>query len=147
MNLVDSDRQWFKARVGLDARETPREHAFCAHSILGEEVVVVEDATADERFARNPLVTSEPRIRFYVDAPLIDREGLALRTLCVIDRKPRALPPAKHKALQALARQVISQLELRRASADLAAVLSDVKTLRGLLPICSHCKKIHNDTD
>ena len=146
MTLVDTDRQWFKARLGLDALETPREQAFCAHTILGEDVMVVEDATADERFAHNPLVTAAPHIRFYAGAPLIDRDGFALGSLCVIDRKPRALAPEQNKALQALARQIISQLELRRVSADLAEALTDIKTLHGLLPICSHCKGIRNDT-
>ena len=146
MSLVDTDRQWFKARLGLDATETPREQAFCAHTILGDDVMVVEDATADARFAHNPLVTAEPHIRFYAGAPLIDRAGFALGSLCVIDRKPRPLAPEQNKALQALARQIISQLELRRASADLVEALSDIKTLRGLLPICSHCKGVRNDT-
>lgn len=146
MTLVDTDRQWFKARLGLDATETPREQAFCAHAILGDNVMVVEDATADERFAHNPLVTAEPNIRFYAGAPLIDRAGFALGSLCVIDRKPRPLAPEQNKALQALARQVVSQLELRRTSADLAQAVTDIKTLRGLLPICSHCKGVRNDT-
>ena len=145
MTLVDTDRQWFKARLGLDETETPREQAFCAHTILGTEVMVVEDATRDERFANNALVTAEPHIRFYAGAPLIDSEGNGLGSLCVIDRHPRPLSPEQSKALQALARQIISQLELRRASADLANALTDIKTLRGLLPICSHCKGVRND--
>ena len=146
MTFVDTDRQWFKASLGLDATETPREEGFCAHTILGADVMVVEDATLDERFAQHALVTGDPLIRFYAGAPLIDREGFALGSLCVIDRKPRPLAPEQNKALQALARQIISQLELRRASADLAEALTDLKTLRGLLPICSHCKGIRNDT-
>ncbi len=145
MSLVDADRQWFKARVGLDAIETPREHAFCAHSILGNDVMVVEDATRDERFASNPLVLGDPRIRFYAGAPLIDAEGNALGTLCVIDRQPRPLTADQRKALEALARQIISQLEFRRVSADLAEAASEIRTLRGLLPMCSHCKGIRND--
>lgn len=146
MTLVDTDRQWFKARLGPATTETPREHAFCAHAILGTEVMVVEDATADERFAENPLVTSDPHIRFYAGAPLIDRDGYGLGTLCVIDRKPRKLSPEHNKALQVLARQIISQMELRQTSADLAAALTDLKTMHGLLPICSHCKGVRNDT-
>lgn len=145
MTLVDTDRQWFKARLGLDATATPREQAFCAHTILGTGVMIVEDATRDDRFANNPLVTADPHIRFYAGAPLIDGEGNGLGSLCVMDRQPRPLSPEQSKALQALARQVISQLELRRASADLAAALTDIKTLRGLLPICSHCKGVRND--
>lgn len=146
MSLVDTDRQWFKARVGLEANETPREHAFCAHTILGDEVMIVEDATADQRFADNPLVTADPHIRFYAGAPLIDREGLAIGSICVIDRKPRPLTSEQNKALQALARQIISQLEFRKTCAALVDALTEVKTLHGLLPICAHCKEIRNDT-
>ena len=145
MTLVDTDRQWFKARLGLDVTETPREQAFCAHTILGTEVMVVEDATHDARFENNPLVTAAPHIRFYAGAPLMDIEGNSLGSLCVIDSHPRQLSPEQSKALQALARQIISQLELRRASADLAEALTTIKTLRGHLPICSHCKGVRDD--
>ena len=145
MTLVDSDRQWFKARFGLDTPETPREHAFCSYTILGDEVMVVEDATLDERFADNPLVTGAPHIRFYAGAPLIDGAGNVLGSLCVIDTLPRCLTSEQSKALQALTRQVIAQLELRRTAADLAGALTDIKTLRGLLPICSHCKGMRDD--
>lgn len=145
MTLVDSDRQWFKARFGITTPETPREHAFCSYTILGDEVLVVEDATLDERFAGNPLVTGDPHIRFYAGAPLIDGEGCVLGSLCVIDTIPRSFTPDQDKALQALARQVIAQLELRRTAADLAEALTDLRTLRGLLPICSHCKGIRDD--
>jgi len=146
MTLVDSHRQWFKSRIGLSIAETPRDVAFCAHAILGSEVLSVEDATLDPRFATNPLVTGDPLIRFYAGAPLLDAAGHALGTLCVIDTKPRSLTPAQNSALVAIARQVTAQLELRRTAADLAEALSDLKTLRGLLPICSHCKEIRNDS-
>ena len=145
MTLVDSDRQWFKARFGLDTPETPREHAFCSYTILGDEVLVVEDATLDARFADNPLVTGVPHIRFYAGSPLIDGAGNVLGSLCVIDKIPRRLTSEQGKALQALTRQVIAQLELRRTAADLAGALTDIKTLRGLLPICSHCKGMRDD--
>ena len=145
ISLLDSDRQWFKAKVGLDVSETPRELAFCAHAILDDRVMIVQDATADPRFAANPLVTSDPNIRFYAGAPLIDGEGFALGTLCVIDRKPRHLTEEQRRSLEALARQVVALFELRRVSAELANALTEVKTLRGLLPICSHCKSVKND--
>lgn len=145
MSLIDKDRQWFKSRVGLDVTETPREHAFCAHTILGEKVLVVEDATMDERFARNPLVTGEPNIRFYAGAPLIDRNGHALGSLCVIGREPKKLSAVQSSTLTALSRTVIHLLELRQLSADMAAALDELSTLRGLLPICSHCKGIKSD--
>jgi len=150
MTLVDSDRQWFKARIGIDASETSREHSFCAHAILGSEVMVVEDATEDERFAQNPFVIEEPHVRFYAGVPLIDMEGHGLGTLCVVDVKRRLLTPEQNqtmqKLLKTLARQIISQLEFRRTAADLAAALSSLKTLQGLLPICAHCKNVRNDT-
>jgi hypothetical protein len=106
---------------------------------------VVEDATQDERFANNPLVTGAPDIRFYAGSPLIDRDGYALGSLCVIDRKPRPLLPHQQRALEALARQIIAQLEYRATAAELAEALEEVETLRTLLPICSHCKGIRND--
>ncbi len=146
ISFVDSDRQCFKAKIGIETNETPRDHAFCAHAILGDEVMVVQDAMADERFSTNPLVTSDPHIRFYAGAPLIDRDGNALGTLCVIDRKPRPLGTEQKKALEALAREIMCRLELNRITAELAEALSEVKTLHGLLPICSHCKGIRNDT-
>jgi hypothetical protein len=119
ISLVDKDRQWFKARVGLGPRETSRDCAFCAHAILEETPMVVPDAMADQRFADNPLVTSEPYIRLYAGAPLITPEGFRLGTLCVIDRVPRQLESEQVAALRMLGNQVMAQLDSRR---DLAAI-------------------------
>ncbi|MGC3992261.1 MAG: GAF domain-containing protein [Chthoniobacteraceae bacterium] len=145
MSLVDAERQWFKAKVGLPVAETPREQAFCSYTILQQEVMVVKDATKDERFSTNPLVTSIPHIRFYAGAPLIDSEGMAMGSLCVIDRKPRTFTDEQAKSLKALARQIMAHMEMRKISAELATALGEIKTLNGLLPICSYCKEIRND--
>ena len=113
VSLVDRDRQWFKSRQGLGAAETSRDLAFCAHAILQSEPLIVEDATRDLRFADNPLVLSDPNIRFYACAPLITHDGFALGTLCAIDIKPRTFSSTQVHALTTLARHVVALLELR----------------------------------
>ena len=124
VTLIDADRQWFKARVGLSAEQTPRYVAFCAHTILQTEVMLVPDAQADARFADNPLVTGDLQLRFYAGAPLLTDDGHALGALCVMDRQPRQLTVAQTAALQALSQQVISQLELNRSQIELAETLA-----------------------
>lgn len=117
VSLIDAERQWFKARVGLDATETQREVAFCAYAIHSPEIMEVPDATADSRFAANPLVTGAPDIRFYAGAPLTTTGGHALGTLCVIDRVPRALTRDQKTILTSLGRVATALLELRAARA------------------------------
>ena len=115
ITLVDSDRQWFKARVGVQQGEVGRDISFCAHAILQPDLFIIPDALQDERFAHNPLVLNEPKVRFYAGAPLFTSDGAhALGTLCVIDRVPRQLTDEQQHGLRLLARQAQAQLELRR---------------------------------
>lgn len=145
ISLVDAERQWFKSKVGLVAQETGRDVSFCAHAILSPAIMIVNDAADDERFANNPLVTGELGIRFYAGVPLISPNGQPLGTLCVIDRKPRTLEVCQIRTLEALARQVVMQLELQRVSSQLAEALEKMELMAGLIPICSYCKGIRND--
>lgn len=145
MSFVDRDRQWFKARLGVATTETPRTQAFCAHTILSSELMVIEDASQDERFRDNPLVTDEPNIRFYAGAPLETSDHFRLGSLCVIDHQPRTLSTEQRSALKALSRLIMGELELRRSSRELAEALEEAKILGGLLPICSYCKDVRDD--
>jgi GAF domain-containing protein len=119
-SLIDRDRQWFKSNHGLTGtRQTPRDIAFCAHAIMGEELLEIPDATHDARFFDNPLVVYDPKIRFYAGMPLRDARGFALGALCVKDYKPRHLSPTQRLGLESLARLAISLLEQRRGERKL----------------------------
>lgn len=118
ISLLDESRQWFKSRVGLDVTETARELAFCDHTIRDTGIMEVPDAQLDERFAANPLVTGDPRIRFYAGAPLITPDGHALGTICVIDQQPRELDAKTRDSLMRLSRLVVGQLETRRTAQE-----------------------------
>ena len=122
VSLVDAERQWFKAKVGLEVPQTHRNLAFCAHAILQKDVLIVPDALADARFADNPLTTGPPHVRFYAGVPLTTPDGFPLGTLCVIDHLPRSLSPDQISALKILAAQVMRQIELRRSLSDLERV-------------------------
>lgn len=137
ITMVDHDRQWFKSRLGIDASETHRDFAFCAHAIAQHGLFVVEDASKDPRFQANPFVTSAPHVRFYAGAPL-DVGGASLGTLCVIDQEPRRLSDRQREALRILGEAVVTQLELRRALASLRAA-------EHLLKMCAWCRAIKTE--
>jgi anti-sigma regulatory factor (Ser/Thr protein kinase) len=159
--LIDSERQWFKSRVGIDVTETPREVSFCAVAIQQPNLFIVPDATKDPRFSANPFVVSDPKVRFYAGAPFSSSDGHPLGTLCVVDVVPRQLTSSQENALLALSRQVQAQFELRKNLMDLRSALEErdraeaerdrtivnlqqaldhVQRLSGLLPACSACK-------
>ncbi len=162
IGLIDADRQWFKARVGLSISQVDRTMSFCsAHTIKQRGLIVVPAAQEDDRLRDNPMVTGEPHVRFYAGAPLVTPDGHALGTLCVVDSVERTLTAEQIEALEALKRQTEAQLELRRnlmdlrqalaardrAEAEQAALnselqiaLEDVQKLSALIPFCSTCQ-------
>lgn len=129
VSLIDHDRQWFKAGIGTHLTETTRDLSFCAHTILGTDLMTVPDARADARFAGNPAVTAEGGVRSYAGAPLITSDGFGLGALCVFDAEPRRFEAEQLQALRALARQVTSQLELRRYAVSLAGTTARLQEL------------------
>jgi anti-sigma regulatory factor (Ser/Thr protein kinase) len=161
ISLVDADRQWFKSRLGVAATETSRAVSFCSHAIEQTGILVIPDALADPRVRDNPQVTGEPFIRFYAGAPLVTPDGYALGALCVVDHVARTLTPDQLEALDALRRQTLAQLELRRNLIELKQALADrtraeeeqqalvaelrtaheeVRRLSALIPYCSSCQ-------
>ncbi len=123
ISLIDGERQWFKAKRGLEADSTSREVAFCAHAILDkDELFIVNNADKDERFGDNPLVASDPKIRFYAGAPLVDADGYPLGTLCVIDEQPRELNDFQKEALASLSRQAMRLISARKKSKELQEI-------------------------
>ena len=125
LSLLDDHRQWFKSTVGVQVRETPLEMSICAHAIKQEDLFIVPDTLQDARFRENPLVVGEPHIRFYAGAPLINEDGFALGTLCVLDRQPRELDLEQKQALKSLRQLALKQMELRRNLQQLKDALND----------------------
>jgi GAF domain-containing protein len=125
LSLLDDHRQWFKSTVGVQVRETPLEMSICAHAIKQEDLFIVPDTLQDARFRENPMVVGEPHIRFYAGAPLINEDGFALGTLCVLDRQPRELDLEQKQALKSLRQLALKQMELRRNLQLLKDALND----------------------
>ena len=127
VSLVDENRQWFKSQIGLGLTETARDVSICAHAIRQPGLFIVPDTTKDERFARNPLVTGEPHLRFYAGSLLTTSDGHALGTLCVLDRRPRELDEAQKRALEALSRQAMALIELHLANVAKTEMLQELQ--------------------
>lgn len=125
LSLLDDHRQWFKSSVGVQVRETPLELSICVHAIKQQDLFIVPDTLLDARFRENPLVLGEPHIRFYAGAPLINEDGYALGTLCVLDRQPRELDLEQRQALKSLRQLALRQMELRRNLQLLKDALND----------------------
>ncbi len=125
LSLVDDHRQWFKSKVGVEIREMPRARSFCGYAIQQQDLFIVPDTRNDARFRENPMVLDEPHIRFYAGAPLINEEGFALGTLCIVDRQPRELDEAQKEALKSLRRLALGQMELRQNLKLLKDALND----------------------
>lgn len=145
VTLIDHDRQWFKSCLGLEGTETPRDVAFCAHAILKpDELLEVQDATQDERFSDNPLVTGSPYIRFYAGAPLLTAEGFALGTLCVVDYHARRLSEQQKVSLKLLSRQVVSLLELHDSAQKIVNQAQKFSTFYMMSPVAIALNRVED---
>jgi diguanylate cyclase (GGDEF)-like protein len=144
VSLIDSERQWFKASVGLALCETPLSSSFCAHAIEQRGLFMVEDATRDDRFRESPLVLHDPHIRFYAGMPLYVGKGIAVGTLCVLDIVPRSLSPGQAKALAILSHQVEARMELRSEGQKLLATAAANRELTKKLEDSNRILKVTN---
>jgi len=138
VSLLDTDRQWFKSKVGLDIEQTPRDISFCGHAICADGTFIVEDAANDSRFHDNPVVTGGPRIRFYAGAKVHDSAGLPMGTLCIIDDRPRKFGDEQRRQLERLARQASRQLMMHKLLSDMVETarrdeLTGLLNRRGLI--------------
>ena len=141
LSLIDTDRQWFKSKVGVEIQETPRDWSFCAHAIHSSDPLIIPDALMDDRFRDNPLVCGDPNIRLYAGFPLENSKALRVGTLCVIDRVPRQLNDKECGVMKALARQVVSFLELRKKSINLIESFCAHTEKNRMISTCSYCRK------
>lgn len=139
VSLVDENRQWFKSKQGLDASETPRDISFCGHAILKDETFIVSDTFKDERFADNPLVTQQPKIRFYAGVPLSAPNHLVMGTLCLIDDQPRELTPIELDFLKDLAK--LAEMELAKEGSTLVDEISGKADTRFFLTMVKYLLK------
>lgn len=130
ISLIDSNRQWFKAKVGFDAEETPRDVSFCAHAIHQDDIFIINDTTKDDRFSDHPVVTGDPNIRFYAGKPLVNPQGYRLGTLCAIDYQPRELDEQQINALETLSRQAVRLLEFRLKKLEYDKNIADLKSTK-----------------
>ncbi|MFK8003427.1 MAG: ATP-binding protein [Polyangiales bacterium] len=132
VSLIDTDRQWFKSRVGLETRETPRDQAICAYAILGDEPFVINDTHQDARFRDGPLIVGDPRIRFYGGAPLFTPDRKRIGTLCVIDQQPREMSADERDMLVDFASIVVDELEFRHAAIELKGGLQQLELIEDI---------------
>lgn len=140
VSIIGDDRQWSKSAFGTERGSMPRSDAFCSHTIHVEDLLIVEDAAADTRFAQNPMVVGDPHIRFYAGAPLEVGSGDRLGSLCIVDNVPRTMSAAQIESLKILRDAVVNLLELRRAKGDIDALTS-------LLPMCAWCRDVRVETE
>ncbi len=145
ISLVDSDRQWFKSAIGLDAKETPRDISFCAHAINGDELFEIKDAISDTRFSNNPLVTGNTNVRFYAGMPLTTSDGYKLGTICLLDNKPRVLSDAQRAVLISLSRHVMNLMELRLLTKQQASSEALLKQNERRIKHTNHALKAFNE--
>jgi nitrogen-specific signal transduction histidine kinase len=145
ISLIDENRQWFKSKYGLDAIETPRDVSFCGHAINQTEIFCIEDSTKDDRFKDNPLVTGEPNVIFYAGKPLVDNNGFALGTLCVIDNKPRKLTETQLEQLKILSEQVVYLIQLKKQAKTSTNTIKLLSKLSKNLPGFIYTYKLNPD--
>ncbi len=138
ISLIDSHRQWFKSKLGLNVTETSRDLAFCAHAILEKSVFEVKNASQDPRFMDNPLVKGDPQIQFYAGAPILDKNGFALGAVCVIDKKTKELTSNQKEALASLSRQAMSQIQATQVQRELDAANHQLEVAQTLIESFTH---------